>query len=442
MANAKEIKIPIVITANGAKAVAGLQAFKTQANKIDGMFSRWGTTQISSVGGMLFGFLGIASAINGIRELYAESKKLSELAGTYAPEVVRAQAETQISQIQKDLEVAKAITPVETRRANIATEDTQKTGTSKENLISSIGLQIDLAFSAAQYRFISALDLLSGNMGDFAAHTQMASQRTEEMGGLAAMSQSAINTAAQFLQNFTRDEGQSNVLRLIDAFTSTQKNIELPEKPNIESIKNIELPEKPNIESIKVIELPEKPNIESIKNIELPEKPNIESIKNIELPEKPNIESIKNIELPEKPNIESIKNIEPNTVNDSLFVMQLMKENAAKMEALTTSMPTQKTENVLLSHRENNNPLEFAQNFTGKNESLGVSEIINANTKNMEDFYSHSKIATDTNNEQNNMAALSKIAIGGATGYEQNFARDDGSLAVLRLIEANTKGGR
>ena len=119
-----------------------------------------------------------------------------------------------------------------------------------------------------------------------------------------------------------------------------------------------------------------------------------------------------------------------------------MKENAAKMEALTTSMPTQKTENVLLSHRENNNPLEFAQNFTGKNESLGVSEIINANTKNMEDFYSHSKIATDTNNEQNNMAALSKIAIGGATGYEQNFARDDGSLAVLRLIEANTKGSR
>ena len=147
MANAKEIKIPIVITADGAKAVAGLQAFKTQANKIDGMFSRWGKTQISSVGGMLFGFLGIASAINGIRELYAESKKLSELAGTYAPEVVRAQAETQVAQFKKDIEVAKAITPTETRRANLATEDLQKTGTNKENLISSAGLQIDLAFS-------------------------------------------------------------------------------------------------------------------------------------------------------------------------------------------------------------------------------------------------------------------------------------------------------
>jgi len=414
MANAKEIKIPIVITADGAKAVAGLQAFKTQANKIDGMFSRWGKTQISSVGGMLFGFLGIASAINGIRELYAESKKLSELAGTYAPEVVRAQAETTIAQIQKDIEVAKAITPTETQRANLATEDLQKMGTNKESLMSSAGLQIDLAFSAAQYRFIAALDFLSGNMGDFAAHTQMASQRTEEMGGLAALTQSAMNTAAQFLQNFTRDEGQSNVLRLIEAFTSTQKNIELPEKPNIESIKNIQLPEKPNIESIK----------------------------NIQLPEKPNIESIKNIQLPEKPNIESIKNIEPNPVNDSLFVMQLMKENAAKMEALATSMPTQKTENVLLSQRENNNPLEFAQNFTGKDESLSVSEIINANTRNMEDFYSHSKIATDTNNEENNMAALSKSAIGSATGFAQNFTRDEGALAVLRLIEANTKGSR
>jgi len=400
MANAKEIKIPIVITADGAKAVAGLQAFKTQANKIDGMFSRWGKTQISSVGGMLFGFLGIASAINGIRELYAESKKLSELAGTYAPEVVRAQAETTIAQIQKDIEVAKAITPTETQRANLATEDLQKMGTNKESLMSSAGLQIDLAFSAAQYRFIAALDFLSGNMGDFAAHTQMASQRTEEMGGLAALTQSAMNTAAQFLQNFTRDEGQSNVLRLIEAFTSTQKNIELPEKPNIESIKNIQLPEKPNIESIK------------------------------------------NIQLPEKPNIESIKNIEPNPVNDSLFVMQLMKENAAKMEALATSMPTQKTENVLLSQRENNNPLEFAQNFTGKDESLSVSEIINANTRNMEDFYSHSKIATDTNNEENNMAALSKSAIGSATGFAQNFTRDEGALAVLRLIEANTKGSR
>ena len=242
MANAKEIKIPIVITADGAKAVASLQAFKTQANKIDGMFSRWGKTQISSVGGMLFGFLGIASAINGIRELYAESKKLSELAGTYAPEVVRAQAETQIAQIKKDIEVAKAITPVETRRANLQTEDLQKTGTSKESVISSVGLQIDLAFSAAQYRFISALDFLSGNMDEFTAHSQMAVQRTEELGGLFALSQRAINTAAQFLQNFTRDEGQSNLLRLLESFTSTQNNIEPPEKPNL----NIEPPEKPS----------------------------------------------------------------------------------------------------------------------------------------------------------------------------------------------------
>ena len=219
MANAKEIKIPIVITADGARAVAGLQAFKTQANKIDGMFSRWGQTQISSVGGMLFGFLGIASAINGIRELYAESKKLSEIAGTYAPEVVRAQAETQISQIQKDLEVAKAITPVERRRANLQTEDLQKTGTSKESLTSSAGLQIDLAFSAAQYRFISALDFLSGNMDEFTAHSQMAAQRTEELGGLAALSQSAVSGAANFAQNFTRDEGALSVLRLIEANT-------------------------------------------------------------------------------------------------------------------------------------------------------------------------------------------------------------------------------
>lgn len=219
MANAKEIKIPIVITADGARAVAGLQAFKTQANKIDGMFSRWGNTQLSSVGGMLFGFLGIASAINGIRQLYAESKKLSELAGTYAPEVVRAQAQTQVAQIQKDIEIAKAIMPVETRRANLQTEDLQKTGTSKESLTSSAGLKIDLAFSAAQYRFISALDFLSGNMDEFTAHSQMAVQRTEELGGLAALSQSAISGAANFAQNFTRDEGALSVLRLIEANT-------------------------------------------------------------------------------------------------------------------------------------------------------------------------------------------------------------------------------
>jgi len=233
MANAKEIKIPIVITADGAKAVAGLQAFKTQANKIDGMFSRWGQTQISSVGGMLFGFLGIASAINGIRQLYAESKKLSELAGTYAPEVIRAQAETTTAQIQKDIEVAKAITPNETRRANIETEDLQKMGTNKEKLISSAGLHLDLAFSAAQYRFISGLDLLGGNMDEFAAHSQMAAQRTEEMGGLSALSQSAVSGAANFLQNFTQNESALSVLRLIEAISNTPKNIELPEKENL-----------------------------------------------------------------------------------------------------------------------------------------------------------------------------------------------------------------
>ena len=219
MANAKEIKIPIVITADGARAVAGLQAFKTQANKIDGMFSRWGKTQISSVGGMLFGFLGIASAINGIRELYAESKKLSELAGTYAPEVVRAQAETQVAQIKKDIEVAKAITPTETQRANLATEDLQKMGTNKESLISSAGLQIDLAFSQAQYRLLSVLDLMTGDMEEFAAHAQMAANRQDEMGGLAKFSQDAMGGAANFAQNFTRDEGALAVLRLIEANT-------------------------------------------------------------------------------------------------------------------------------------------------------------------------------------------------------------------------------
>ena len=223
MANAKEIKIPIVITADGARAVAGLQAFKTQANKIDGMFSRWGKTQISSVGGMLFGFLGIASAINGIRELYAESKKLSELAGTYAPEVVRAQAETQVAQIKKDIEVAKAITPTETRRANLATEDLQKTGTNKENLISSVGLQIDLGFSLLQYRLLSVFDLMTGDMEEFAAHAQMAANRQDEMGGLAKFSQDAVGGAANFAQNFTRDEGALAVLRLIEANTKGRR---------------------------------------------------------------------------------------------------------------------------------------------------------------------------------------------------------------------------
>jgi hypothetical protein len=132
---------------------------------------------------------------------------------------VRAQAETQVEQIKKDIEVAKAITPIETQRANLATEDLQKMGTNKESLMSSAGLQIDLAFSAAQYRFISALDLLSGNMDEFAAHSQMAAQRTQEMGGLAALSQSVVGGAANFAQNFTRDEGALAVLRLIEANT-------------------------------------------------------------------------------------------------------------------------------------------------------------------------------------------------------------------------------
>jgi hypothetical protein len=56
-------------------------------------------------------------------------------------------------------------------------------------------------------------------MDDFVAHSQMATQRTEEMGGLAALSQSAVSGAANFAQNFTRDEGALAVLRLIEANT-------------------------------------------------------------------------------------------------------------------------------------------------------------------------------------------------------------------------------
>ena len=219
MATAKEINIPIVITADGAKAVAGLQKFQREGKKVEGFFSKFGSNQISTLGGMLYGAMGIGAAIAGIRQLYDESKKLSEIAGTYSPSVIQAQAGTTVAQINSDIGTSKAIAPIEVRRANVATEDLANTNKSQEILISSLGLQFDILLSAMGASVKSLSSLLVGDFEGMNKYSQIRNERLEEAGGMATFGLSTINFAAGAAQSFTEDQGFIHILRMIEQNT-------------------------------------------------------------------------------------------------------------------------------------------------------------------------------------------------------------------------------
>ena len=161
---AAEVRLPLIITADGSKAVAQLDKFKGQARSIDSQISGYFKGEAAAVGGMLSAYFGIQSAIDGLKELYAYSKKISEIAGTYSQPVAQAQAQTSIAQIQADQRVAAAVMPNEVQRAQVNTSSLQQSGTGFEQLASSFGLVVDQYLKTARTSISAIMDVFSGDM--------------------------------------------------------------------------------------------------------------------------------------------------------------------------------------------------------------------------------------------------------------------------------------
>lgn len=122
MASASDIKLPIVITANGSQAVAGLRAVGRETKKIESSAGRWGSSQLSAVGGMLSGYFGIGAAIQGLQELYQYANKIQGLSRQWSPEVAEAHGARLIAEQKRDQAVGIAVAPVAVEREKLATQ--------------------------------------------------------------------------------------------------------------------------------------------------------------------------------------------------------------------------------------------------------------------------------------------------------------------------------
>lgn len=168
MANtANEIRLPITIVSDGSKAVAQLEKFKNQAGSIGQKMRTMFKGEAAGVGGMLAGYFGINSALSGLRAIYDYSKKLSETAAMFSAPVAMAQAGAQTEKIKEDQRIAKAISPTEVQRANLAGQQSAESTTHLAEYASAFGLQFE-QLSAIVHKGISGtIAALTGDMDGY-----------------------------------------------------------------------------------------------------------------------------------------------------------------------------------------------------------------------------------------------------------------------------------
>lgn len=160
---ATEIRLPLTITADGSKAVASLQKFRGQANSIESKISSYFKAEASGLGGMLASYFGINAALDGMKQLYEFSKKVSDIAGTYSAPVSRAQGGIAGAQVQSDIRTGKSVEMTEMERAALAIEDLNKKSSTLAMFASAFGLQIEQLWSLIKNDFSIAINILTGD---------------------------------------------------------------------------------------------------------------------------------------------------------------------------------------------------------------------------------------------------------------------------------------
>ena len=163
----KGINIPIVITADGTKAVAGLKRFEKQATQLDGIVGKWAIQQTRGIAAMAGAWLSLDSLVAGVRALYEASHRISKIAGTYNASVAQAQAGVTVASIHRDQRVATAVAPLEAERAQRSSEFIRRDSTKAEQLASAAGWEIDLirrqaVLAAEAFGEFASLDFAKG----------------------------------------------------------------------------------------------------------------------------------------------------------------------------------------------------------------------------------------------------------------------------------------
>ena len=195
----KELRLPIVITADGTKAVAGMRQFQTVGKRLDDTLGKFASRQLSSVGGMLMGYLGVDAALNGMRQLYAYADKIQGLSRSYSPAVSAAYGQRKVAEHKGNQAAGLAAAPLAVEREQIATR------------VASAQVQKPLAIAAES--FALTWDKLVA-----AAKLNMAGIVTGgDEGARLAMEGTTLGRSAFGLEN---DTGIGAMLRKIDVMTT------------------------------------------------------------------------------------------------------------------------------------------------------------------------------------------------------------------------------
>lgn len=158
----REIRLPIVISANGAKAVAGLKQFQSVGQQLDRTLGKWSGAQLSGVSGILAGYLGIDAAIDGMKKIYAEADRLQGLARVYSPAVAQAYGQRMVAEHQADKAAATQIAPLAVEREQVATRMAQPDVANKlAEASAAFGLNMDQIWAGVKLKAAGAMTMFS-----------------------------------------------------------------------------------------------------------------------------------------------------------------------------------------------------------------------------------------------------------------------------------------
>ncbi|CAB4189582.1 hypothetical protein UFOVP1205_7 [uncultured Caudovirales phage] len=200
MPNANEIRLPITIVADGQKATAQLEKFRGQAGSISSKMRGYFKSEAAGAAGLLTGYFGIQQALNGLKQFYEYSKKVSEIAGTYSGSVAMAQAGVATSQIAADQRTATAVAPTEIQRASEQKKYLDEGTTKIAEYASAFGLQFEHIFA---YIGRMTSQTISAYTGDSAGAEKM---RTENISSVADILDMYLpEKIEKFLYSFSPD---------------------------------------------------------------------------------------------------------------------------------------------------------------------------------------------------------------------------------------------
>lgn len=201
---AADIRLPLTITSDVSGAVKGLRQIRAQGSQLSGMFS--GIGGLGGMGGMLGGFLGVGTALAGIKMIMKEADKLQAMARTWSPDVAVAHGETQIAEMEQEKRRGQSIAPIALEREKMAQAQASVDSSSFDTLVAAAGLQMAGTWDGMMRGLDGLAALVTGNTEEaMQALAQVEFRRQQAMGNMSMAQQTPDAARMEHLKEIARN---------------------------------------------------------------------------------------------------------------------------------------------------------------------------------------------------------------------------------------------